>query len=89
MNTEERRAQLEGWIAQTRRTQKKLVFVAAGVVVVALLLFSWRTDVAVFALLAGLLFAMCAFWITSSHITDWKQRLADLDRPPQVVGRRA
>jgi hypothetical protein len=90
MTPDERRAQLVGWIAKTRRTQKRLSVVVCVLAAIAIALFAWRTDVAGFAVFGVVLFAICAFWITHAHIADWSGRIHEIDHPgPKVVGRRA
>ena len=69
-------AQLEAWIAQTRRNQKRLA-VGLGIATVAAAL-AWAFDAfvgktLVFGIVAT---AICGFWITAAHIADWRAQLA-------------
>jgi hypothetical protein len=83
------RAQLEAWIAQTQRTQKKLVagLVPAGIVAFALLFVSRPIGGAACAMVG--MFALFGFWITTSHVRDFEGKLDELDKPPpQIVGGR-
>lgn len=85
----DRRGELESWIAETRRTQRRLGAGVAIGAVLALALMLWRPAV------GGVLFAvvaivgLCGFWVTSSHIADWRGKLDTVDRPPRTVGRRS
>jgi hypothetical protein len=74
------RDQLLQWIAQTRRNQRRLLAVVVACAAVSALLFAWRKEVGVVGVIATLSLAIAGFWITSSHIADWKQRLELLER---------
>jgi hypothetical protein len=80
------RQQLEAWIANTRRTQRKLgiALIPAGVVAIAVVLFS--RPAGFLALLSVAIVGVFGFWITSSHILDWSTKLDELDKP-RPVGR--
>ena len=78
--TAESREQLEAWIAQTKRHQRTL-----GVALVAAAAGSIALAVTVgtaggFAIVIVALVAICAYWITGSHLLDWRRKLAALDR---------
>ncbi len=79
-----REAQLIEWIARTRATQRKLRFVIAALVVVAIALGAWRRELGVLGAIVTAIVGISGFWITSSHITDWRQRLDHLRRAPAV-----
>ena len=69
-------AQLERWIEETRRNQKRLTIGLGVGTVVALI--TWWFDAfigktLVFAVVAT---AICGFWITAAHIADWRAQLA-------------
>ena len=69
-------AQLEAWIAQTRRNQKRLaVGLCLGTLVAAIAwwLNAFVGKTLVFAVVAT---AICGFWITAAHIADWRAQLA-------------
>jgi Flp pilus assembly protein TadB len=85
----DRRAEIEGWIAGTRRTQRRLAIVMAGGAVVAIGLMLWNTSVGGIALGIVAIVALCGFWVTGSHLADWDDKLEQLDRPLRTVGRRA
>lgn len=69
-------AQLEAWIAQTRRNQKRLA-VGLGVAAVVAAAAWWFNGFVGKTLLFGIVVtAICGFWITAAHIADWRAQLA-------------
>jgi len=82
------RAQLEAWIAQTERHQRRLraAIVPAAVVAVGLLVVS--RPIGGIAIAIVFITAVFGFWIMASHIADWTAKLDDLDRPRAVEGAR-
>ena len=84
----DRRRELEGWIARTRATQRSLAIVLAAGTVISVGLMPWRTQVGLVALAIVAIVALCGFWITASHLADWRDKLDQLDRPLRTVGRR-
>ncbi len=78
------RAQLEAWIAATRRTQQHLrtLLIPASAIAIALLVWSRPIGGGACALVG--IVALFGFWITGGHITDWEQQLAALDKPRHV-----
>jgi hypothetical protein len=85
----ERRLELEGWIARTRRNQRTLGIAAAAGAAVGLVVTVWMPRIGGLGLGIVAIVAICGFWVTSSHIADWRDKLAQLDRPPRSVGRRS
>lgn len=83
---EQRRDQLAAWIDATRRTQRRLGIGVAIAGVVALGLMLWSASVGGVALGTVVLVGGCGFWITGSHILDWKTKIAET-RQPKIVGR--
>ncbi len=81
---EQRRAQLLSWIAETRRNQRRFAIGLAIATALSFALMLWRTDVGEAGLGIVAISAVCGFWITASHITEWRSLLAELDRtdPP-------
>ena len=77
-----RREDLEQWISQTRKTQRRLAVVIPLGTLISVGLLAWRAAVGGFALLCVALVAICSYWITSSHLADWQNKLDELDRPP-------
>jgi len=81
---ENRRAELLRWIEQTRANQRILGIVSAAGALVGLLLLLWRSDVGGIVLGTLAIVAVCGFWITTSHLSDFRAKLEVLDRtPPQ------
>jgi len=80
------RAQLEAWIAETERNQRRLraAMIPSAVVAVALLVWSRPVGGMAIAILA--ITAVFGFWIMASHIADWSTKIEELDRP-RPVGR--
>ena len=82
------RDQLLQWISQTRRNQRRLLAVVVASGAVSAVLLAWRKEVGVVGCIATVAIAIAGFWITSSHIADWKQRLELLDRTAKPRGPR-
>ena len=76
----DRREELQTWIAQTERLQRKMVYVFGALGVVALGLLAWSGTAGAFALICVALVAICAFWVTAAHNAAHRQKLAELDR---------
>jgi hypothetical protein len=78
------RTTLETWIAETERNKDRLhkALPFASIVAVALLFASRPVGLGAVMLVA--LVAVYGHWIMSSHIVDWRQRIADLDKPKPV-----
>jgi hypothetical protein len=76
----DRRPELEGWIANTQRLQRRLAVVYAALGAVAIMLLAWSRTVGGFALFGVALVAICSFWVTAAHNAAHRQKLAELDR---------
>lgn len=76
----DRRAELESWIARTRRLQQRLAIVYAALAVAAIALFAWSRAAGGFALFGVVLVAICSFWVTAAHNAAHRQKLAELAR---------
>jgi hypothetical protein len=88
----ERRLELEGWIAATRRNQRTLAIGIACATAVSLALCLWQPRIGLLGLALTAIVAICGFWVMAAHIADWRGRLAELGKPrqpPRTVGRRA
>lgn len=80
MDIEARRAQLEGWLAKSRRNRTKLVTASAvatvfgffGLVIVG-------GPVGAILLMLPLAFGICGAWITTAHAQTFKGQIKDLD----------
>jgi hypothetical protein len=83
----DRRAELEGWIARTRRLQRRLVGVFAVLAGIAVAVMFWSGTAGGFALFAVVLVAICSFWVTAAHNAAHRQKLAELDRVAQNDGK--
>lgn len=75
----DRRAQLLGWIDETRRLQRKLGIVLAALATVSIGLTFWNATAGGFALFAVVVIAICSFWVTAAHNAAHRQKLAELD----------
>jgi endonuclease YncB( thermonuclease family) len=80
MTAMDRRAELEGWIAKTRRLQRRLAMVYIALAATAIALFAWSRPVGGFALFGVALVAICSFWVTAAHNAAHRQKLAELER---------
>ena len=83
---EEKRAELEAWLAGSRRVQRGLPRVVAPLGVVGVALAVWLAPFATpFVVLTAVSFLVIGRYITAAHIADWQQQLRDLDRPPAPI----
>lgn len=67
--------QLQTWIAETKRNQTRL---AAGLLIgamVAIVAWQFHSLIGKGLLFAVVVTGVCGFWITSSHIADWRSQL--------------
>jgi len=81
MDREARKAELEGWIAQSRRNMRRLALILLAAAIVSLgACFASRT-VGLLALAIVVAVGICGFWILGAHVTDWKFHLRKLDEP--------
>jgi xanthosine utilization system XapX-like protein len=78
------RAELEGYIAQTTRTQRRLGVGLAIGFVAAVIGTIVRVPFAPHAIGLVVIVGLCGFWVTGAHITDWRRRIADLRDPSQA-----
>ena len=76
----DRRAELEGWIAKTRRLQRRMAIVYGALLLAAVALVFWSHTVGGFALFGIALLAICSFWITAAHNAAHREKLAELAR---------
>lgn len=84
------RARLQGYIEGSKRTQRQLgVGLAVALVPGLIALFVWPT-VGKLALLGLATVAICGFWVTAAHISDWRMQIARLDSRARgrAVGRK-
>ncbi len=76
-------------MARTRGTQRKLLGLTVALAAVSVALLLWRKEVGVLGFVVTVIVAGAGFWITSSHLADWRHRLEHLRRAPKqppVVG---
>ena len=69
-------AQLETWIRETQRNQRRLALglgVGAGIAGIAWWFDGFVGKTLVFGIVVT---AICGFWITAAHIADWRTQLA-------------
>jgi hypothetical protein len=76
----DRRAELEGWIANTRRLQRRMAIVFGALAAVAVALAFWSSRAGGFAIFGVALVAICSFWVTAAHNAAHRQKLAELER---------
>ena len=86
-NRDERRDELLGWISKTRQTQRKLMYLLGAMILASSILLFWRLGIGLLALGLTALVGITGFWITSSHILDWSDRLAALKQHRGMTGR--
>jgi cytochrome bd-type quinol oxidase subunit 1 len=83
----DRRAELERWIAKTRRLQHRLAILYGALAVIAIALMFWSSRVGGFALFGMVLLAICSFWVTAAHNAAHRQKLAELSRVERNGGK--
>lgn len=77
---ERRRAELHLWIADTQRTQRQLGKLLAALGAISVGLMFARPTVGFFGIVVTAIVGFMGFWITASHIADWRSKLDDLRR---------
>jgi hypothetical protein len=83
----DRKAELLGWIAETRRLQRKMAYVFASLGAVALVLLIVRPTIGAFALVCVALVAIASFWVTAAHNSAHQQKLNELARVERNEGK--
>jgi hypothetical protein len=83
-----RREELESWIAGSQRLQRKLALATGVGFAIAVGLAIWNATVGGAAMALVALVAIAGFWVTASHIADWRNRLAVLDVKVPPTGSR-
>ncbi len=76
----QRRDELLGWIEQTRRLQRKMLYVFACLGAGALGVVFAAPTAGAFALVCVALVAIASFWVTAAHNAAHEQKLAELSR---------
>jgi hypothetical protein len=76
----DRRLELEGWITRTRRNQRRLALVIGCAAVIAVALAGWKPRIGMVAFGVVAIVAVCGFWVTASHLVDWRGKLDRLDQ---------
>ena len=84
--SEDRRAELNGWIAKSVQTRKKLKLALGIAAVMSLGLMVWNRAIGGVALGIVAIVALCGFWIIAAHIADWRSKLDEIGKP-RPVGR--
>jgi hypothetical protein len=80
MASPDRRAELLGWIATSRRLQVRLAIGLALAAFAAIVVTTINGTIGGISLAMVAIVTVCAFWVTGSHILDWRNRLETLDR---------
>lgn len=86
MSRPDRRKELEGWIAESRRLQVRMTLGFAVVAAAALVTLFFNAFLGKMALAILVVTAICAYWVTGSHIADWRTQLAALDQARRKSG---
>jgi uncharacterized membrane protein len=84
----ERRAELLGWIAASRRLQFRIGVGLVIAAVAAIVSITVAPTVGKISLGLVAIVAVCAFWVTGSHILDWRNRLEELARNERIKAQR-
>jgi hypothetical protein len=83
---EVRRAELERWIGESLRLQRRLPRVVVPIGVAGAAASAWLWPLALpFVILTAIAFVLVGRYITAAHIADWRLELRNLDRPPAPI----
>jgi hypothetical protein len=74
------RDRLHGYIAASKRVQRKLTLVVIGLAVVSGAALVVSRPVGGILLLGTAIVGGCGFWVTAAHIADWRLKLRTLDQ---------
>lgn len=74
----DRRAELEGWIVASRRLQVRLGIALTLAMAGAFALMLHDGTLGKIAAAMVVVTAICAYWVTGSHILDWRHQLEAL-----------
>lgn len=80
MASPDRRAELLGWIAASRRLQFRLGIGLGIAAIAAIVVTTINGTIGGVSLAMVAIVTVCAFWVTGSHILDWRNRLETLER---------
>ena len=69
------RAELLAWIANTKRFQRWLAIAVVGLAALSLSLATWYRPAGMAGLVIASAVAIVGFWVTSSHLADWRFQL--------------
>jgi len=75
------RDELERWVAQTKRNQRRIAVGLVAGLGVAIALAATLGAAGGFAIVIVVLVGICAFWITGAHLLDFRRKLKELDQP--------
>jgi hypothetical protein len=76
----DRRAQLQIWIAQTRRNQRRIAVVTGVLAALSIVAGFVHRPAGTVGFIVTVAFAIVSFWVTTSHLADWRQQLDHLKR---------
>ena len=76
----DRRAELQGWIADTRRRQQRMAYVFGALVALAFVLWLWQGRIGALALFFVALVGVISYWVTAAHNAAHRQKLTELER---------
>jgi hypothetical protein len=68
-------AQLREWIANTLAVRRMLAVGVTACAALSMGLWAWRHSIGGVALAITLGIAITGFWVTSSHLSEWRQQL--------------
>ncbi len=74
------RARLHGYIAASRRVQRRLAIAMVALVVVSAVVLGFHRAAGGIVLLTSAIVGVCGYWVTAAHIADWRLRLRTLDQ---------
>lgn len=80
MAASDRRAELEGWIASSRRLQIRMGIGLGVAALISLVIMIFDATVGKVGLAMLVITAICAYWVTGSHIADWRHQLEHLSK---------
>jgi hypothetical protein len=85
----DRREELLRWIAASRRLQIRMGFGLGAATIAAVALMLLQPSIGKLALAMIAIVVVCAYWVTGSHILDWRNRLEALEQQARKASRGA
>jgi hypothetical protein len=80
MSSPDRQADLIRWIASSRRLQRRFGVVLCVAAIASIIALQFDAVIGKAALAIIAIVAVCTYWVTGSHILDWRNQLETIDQ---------